>query len=244
MRPILRKLRGALGTAVTWAVVWALGGFAFATLLYVRVDGVGYGPFLDFAGGAALTLGLWGLASGALFSGALATIHRRRSLGELKTARVGLWGGFAGFLGTFVIGITFGCIESGRGWLDGNGGARVGRGRHGNRCGYSLACPEGSDGDRVERPETGYRSSPDLGARPSDLPSHRSEVAVFSFGRARRTYVMVRVRAIQRADKASFDLRILQRPCGIYSRYWLSQFLGIFTGRSRPGRSHAHDQRA
>ena len=113
MRPILRKLRGALGTAVTWAVVWALGGFAFATLLYVRVDGVGYGPFLDFAGGAALTLGLWGLASGALFSGALATIHRRRSLGELKTARVGLLGGFAGFLGTFVIGITLGVSSLG-----------------------------------------------------------------------------------------------------------------------------------
>jgi len=106
MRPILRKLRGALGTALTWAVVWAVGGFAFATLLYVRADGFGYGPFWEFALGAALTLGLWGLTSGALFSGALTTFHRRRALGELEPAIVGLWGGVAGCLGVIVVAIA------------------------------------------------------------------------------------------------------------------------------------------
>ena len=108
------------------------------------------------------------------------------------------------------------------------------------QAGFAISArrPRIAEGDRrsIPRPPSGHRYR--------DGHPHRSEVAGFSFGRARRTYVMVRVRAIQRADKASFDLRILQRPCGIYSRYWLSQFLGIFTGRSRPGRSHAHDQRA
>ena len=97
MRPILRKLRGALGTALTWAVGWAVGGFALATFLYVAVSPAGL-PFWEFALGAAFGFGRLGLMSGALFSGALAIIHGRRTLGELKPAWAGLWGGLAAFL--------------------------------------------------------------------------------------------------------------------------------------------------
>ena len=99
MRPILRKLRGALGTALTWAVGWAVGGFALATLLYMTTDAiVVLGPFWEVAPGVAFRFGLYGLMGGALFAGALSIIHGRRTLGELKPAWVGLWGGLAGVL--------------------------------------------------------------------------------------------------------------------------------------------------
>ena len=98
MRPILRKLRGALGTALTWGVGWAVGGFALSTFLYVMSSWPDEFPFWEFAPVVTFRFGLYGLMSGALFSGALAIIHRRRTLGELKPAWVGLWGGLAGFL--------------------------------------------------------------------------------------------------------------------------------------------------
>ena len=108
MRSILRKLRGALGTALTWAVVWAVGSFASATLLYMTTDAiVVLGPFWEVAPLAALRSGLYGLVGGALFSGALATVHGRRTLGELKPAWMGLWGGVAGLLVFIVVlGVT------------------------------------------------------------------------------------------------------------------------------------------
>ncbi len=99
MRSILRKLRGALGTALTWAVVWAVVSFASVTLLYMTTDAVVMlGPFWEVAPGGAFRFGLYGLVGGALFSSALATVHGRRMLGELKPARMGLWGGLAGLL--------------------------------------------------------------------------------------------------------------------------------------------------
>ena len=42
--------------------------------------------------------GLLGLVGGALFSVALATVRGRRTLGELRPAWAGLWGGLAGLL--------------------------------------------------------------------------------------------------------------------------------------------------
>ena len=108
MRSIMRKLRGALGTALTWAVAWAVGGLAVATLLYMTTDVAVLGPFWELAPGYALRYGLWGLVGGALFSGALATVHGRRTLGELRPAWASLWGGLAGLLiGAGVVGALF-----------------------------------------------------------------------------------------------------------------------------------------
>ena len=98
MRPILRKLRGALGTALTWAVGWAVLGFSFFTFASVMASLPDEFPFWEYALSVAFTWALNGLVGGALFSGALAIIHRRRTLGELKPAWVGLWGGLAGVL--------------------------------------------------------------------------------------------------------------------------------------------------
>ena len=109
MRPILNKLRGALGIALTWAVAWAVAGVALVAVIYVSADPWPDAlPFWEFARSSVFRFGLYGLMSGALFSGALATIHRRRTLGELKPAWVGLWGGLAGFLISIgVLGVAF-----------------------------------------------------------------------------------------------------------------------------------------
>ncbi len=109
MRPILKKLRGALGIALTWAVAWAVAGVALVAVIYVSADPWPDAlPFWEFARSSVFRFGLYGLMSGALFSGALATIHRRRKLGELKPAWVGLWGGSAGFLISMgVTGVAF-----------------------------------------------------------------------------------------------------------------------------------------
>jgi len=98
MKPILRKLRGALGTALTWAGGWAVGGFALSTFLYVMGLWPDQFPFWEFVPTVIFRTGLYGLVGGALFSGALAIIHRRRTLGELQPAWVGLSGGLSGVL--------------------------------------------------------------------------------------------------------------------------------------------------
>jgi len=56
------------------------------------------GPFWEVAPGVAFRFGLYGLMGGALFAGALSIIHGRRTLGELKPAWVGLWGGLSALL--------------------------------------------------------------------------------------------------------------------------------------------------
>ena len=98
MRSILRKLRGVLGTALTWAVAWMVGGFALLTFVYVVGPGLDGLPFWEVAPVLAFRSGVWGLISGGLFSGVLATIHRRHKLGDLSPLWMGLWGALAGLL--------------------------------------------------------------------------------------------------------------------------------------------------
>jgi hypothetical protein len=94
--PILRKLRGAIGTALTWAVVWALGGFALFTTIFMLSSGL----TAFWAGAIPVTImaGISGFIGGTMFSLVLGTIHRRRRLEELSPLRMGLWGGLAGLI--------------------------------------------------------------------------------------------------------------------------------------------------
>jgi hypothetical protein len=98
MASMFRKLRGASGTALTWGASWALGGTAllcFVSLFGPGIDGL---PFWEIAPVLAFRAGLFGLMSGAVFSGVLAFFHGGRNLGELKRSRLGLWGAVAGLL--------------------------------------------------------------------------------------------------------------------------------------------------
>lgn len=95
---MFRKLRGASGTALTWGFAWALGGLALLAFVYLVGSDLDGMPFWEIAPVLAFRAGLWGLTGGAIFSGVLATVHRRHQLDELKPSRMGLWGAAAGLL--------------------------------------------------------------------------------------------------------------------------------------------------
>lgn len=87
MKSLVRKLRGVIGTGLTWAVGWAavsvglslLGGVPFRFLGQVAFSGLAQG----FIGGSA-------------FAVILSIAERRHTLKELSLGRVALWGGIGG----------------------------------------------------------------------------------------------------------------------------------------------------
>ena len=87
MKNLLRKLRGILGTGLTWAVGWA-GVWAG---LWV-VTGNSLGRML----GAATNGAVLGLIAGGTFALILSVVERKRTLHDLSLKRVALWGGIGG----------------------------------------------------------------------------------------------------------------------------------------------------
>jgi hypothetical protein len=90
MRSFLRKIRGALGIGVTWAVAWAA---IFAALSIV----VGiFDPASIDAGEGPLSLGviggIFGFISGVAFGATLAVADGRKVLRNLSVGRAALWG--------------------------------------------------------------------------------------------------------------------------------------------------------
>ncbi|MGD2122735.1 MAG: hypothetical protein PVJ76_13365 [Gemmatimonadota bacterium] len=96
MKVILRKLRGGLGTAITWAVTWAIGGFGLYSLLYWLTPGVVF--FWPGAAPATAISAASGFVGGTVFSTVLTTFFARKSLNELSPAGMGLWGALCGLL--------------------------------------------------------------------------------------------------------------------------------------------------
>lgn len=95
MRKLLRRLRGALGTAVTWAVGWA-GASVLVTSL-VQLVGLGPGgiPFWQFAIVVAQNFAGFGFLCGGAFSLFLGVAGRKKQLDELNAGLFGLGGGIA-----------------------------------------------------------------------------------------------------------------------------------------------------
>jgi fructose-specific phosphotransferase system IIC component len=89
MKKWLRRIRGALGTGLTWAVVWGPA----AVLIGLIVDPDGSMDEMWVAIGA-----LPGFLGGVAFSVVLAIAARRRRLEELSLPRVAAWGAVAGLL--------------------------------------------------------------------------------------------------------------------------------------------------
>lgn len=112
---LLRKLRGALGTGLTWAVAWAGLGAVHGFLVGVfnpRYWTLG-NPILDTSFGYAVA----GLVAGTGFSLLLASLGRRATLERLSRGRVALWGAVGGALVPVLVHVTRG-LTSSAGWGD------------------------------------------------------------------------------------------------------------------------------
>jgi len=89
MKKWLRRIRGAVGMGLTWALVWA----PVAVLIGMVVDPDGSMDEMWPAIGAYP-----GFLGGVVFSTVLAIAARRRRLEDLSLARVAAWGAAAGLL--------------------------------------------------------------------------------------------------------------------------------------------------
>jgi hypothetical protein len=103
---LYRKLRGIVGTAVTWAVGWGLTASAVQGVL--SLFGIADPPSLV----RTMVWGLMGLYGGAVFGLFTAITERRRTLLTLSPARMALLGGAAGFVIPVVYNVMRGDLHS------------------------------------------------------------------------------------------------------------------------------------
>jgi hypothetical protein len=108
MRGWTRKLRGALGTAVTWAIGWASLAVPGSSLMWVL--GGSDATFLETVFALTAMAAGSGFLAGGVFSLGLAAFGRNRSLEELKVLPMALLGGIAAALLPITVGI-YGLLE-------------------------------------------------------------------------------------------------------------------------------------
>ena len=87
MKRFLRRLRGVLGTALTWAVGWS----AFTVGLSLL-----FGAPLEYLGLLAISGAVRGSIAGGAFAVILSIAERHHTLEDLSLRRVALWGGIGG----------------------------------------------------------------------------------------------------------------------------------------------------
>ena len=88
MRKWLRRIRGAIGLGLTWAVAWF--GAGMILLLIVGPDAADV-PF-------PLGFGLIGFLAGVTFSGVLGIVEGHRRFDQMSLPRFAGWGGLGGLL--------------------------------------------------------------------------------------------------------------------------------------------------
>lgn len=95
---LLRRIRGIVGTALTWATAWGVVGafgYAIATLTWdLPSDASRSGMIL----GGAFFLGIYGFLAGVAFSLVVLAAERRRTFHQLTMRRVAAWGGLGSVL--------------------------------------------------------------------------------------------------------------------------------------------------
>lgn len=98
MRKWLRRIRGAIGMGLIWALTWFGAG-----LILLLVVGVGAAdvPF-------PLFFGLLGFLAGVTFSGILGIVEGRRRFDQMSLPRFAAWGGVGGFLLSIVLAVALG----------------------------------------------------------------------------------------------------------------------------------------
>jgi len=85
---VLRRVRGAIGMGLTWAVAWFGAGMV---LLLVVGFGAADVPF-------PLGFGMLAFFAGVLFSGVLGMVERHRGFDQMSLPRFAAWGTVGGFM--------------------------------------------------------------------------------------------------------------------------------------------------
>ena len=97
MNKWLRRIRGAVGMGLTWAVGWALGGLLIG-VTSILLPGLPWDSFFQVFDAPLPALAIPGFVGGALFSLVLGIAGRRRSFHELSLPRFAAWGAVGGLL--------------------------------------------------------------------------------------------------------------------------------------------------
>ncbi|MES2306504.1 MAG: hypothetical protein V4558_13430 [Gemmatimonadota bacterium] len=94
---ILRRIRGLIGTAITWAIVGGLLGASFYLIRYQPWQaGTVWGRALRLLGAFLGAGALWGAACGLAFGLAIWGLGRHSQLHQLSVRRVTWWGALGG----------------------------------------------------------------------------------------------------------------------------------------------------
>jgi hypothetical protein len=97
----LRRIRGAIGTGLTWAVVWGGVGTIVMLGFLLRTGSRPDAPF-------PLVFGVFGFVAGVIFSGVLGLVEGRRRFDQMSLPRFAAWGAAGGFLlaAAFVLAVS------------------------------------------------------------------------------------------------------------------------------------------
>jgi hypothetical protein len=91
MKKWLRRIRGALGMGLTWAVAWGFAGTIVTLGFLLRTGSRPDAPF-------PLMLSVAGFVAGLIFSGVLGLVDGRRQFNEMSLPRFAAWGAAGGLL--------------------------------------------------------------------------------------------------------------------------------------------------
>jgi len=96
VKGLLRRLRGILGTGLTWAFGW-IGLFGAYLLVRMAIGAslAGYEFFLPLLE-EVFAVGTMGFLAGSTFGLALSILERHKRLEDLTFTRIALWGGLGG----------------------------------------------------------------------------------------------------------------------------------------------------
>ena len=93
MDGLIRKLRGAFGTAVTWAIGWGALALPLSSVMWFL--GGSDASFVDTVGAISAVAAGSGFLAGGVFSLGLAAFGRNRRLEDLKVLPMALLGALA-----------------------------------------------------------------------------------------------------------------------------------------------------
>jgi len=106
MKGFLRRLRGIIGTGLTWAVGWAglYGGFLLAAWAFGAEAQWELWPVLRLV----FNVGTYGFLAGSTFGVILSVLERQKSLEEITFKRIALWGGLGGLAVIALLSVLYG----------------------------------------------------------------------------------------------------------------------------------------